>query len=266
MSDMNAETALPRISQPEVSKGTNSKGKFHEIRSRVSSMFSRNKETSTQTTTIAGREVPEFPNGNIEPMQWPERPQGFPRDTEKLEANVEAKINNPKQDDSEHGLPVIGVNVGVPDSEKREPVIGVDIGVPNPSSEPGREEPEPKVIHETEDGPVINATGKEEPSMNQQLEAIKELVPEGDRKRIEKALNKIFNTDLKADPIEEILKEEDPTNRELFLREFAAELALRQLSNNGRGGVISPKVREPKERQIYENYKIRVFPPVKRAS
>ncbi len=123
-----------------------------------------------------------------------------------------------------------------------------------------KENPVSDVIHQTPEGPVIDANKDSAHKLAQEMTAIKELVPEPRRKELDQVVDQLLTPESNMDPVDKIRAIEDPTDRQYALGEFSRRLAFKQLTNDGAGGNISNNVLNPRIAEIYSGYKSRVFP------
>lgn len=217
MPDMSAEAALPsRITQTDTSK-TKPSGRFQGLRERVSKIFNGNMlvtpdetPTKTEPNIIAGRKLPEFDNGIIPPMTFPDRPEGFPRPE----------------------------NIG-----------------------------ELKVIHETPDGPKINAVGNiPQESIGEAFRRIEELVPDDKRHELDLKAEKVVGAETDEDRQSILREENEPTDREYLARKAASMLALVEVSGSAHGGSFAQPDKEAAEVRQFDKLRSLAFPPVKRSA
>lgn len=124
-----------------------------------------------------------------------------------------------------------------------------------------------KVIHETPDGPVIDTVGGKPHTLLEEMDEIKELVPEERRKELDIMVEELISPKkTQLDPVDALKNITDPTDRQFALGEFARLLAFNQLTNGGVGGNVSPGILNPRIEKIYSEYKLKVFPPIKRVA
>lgn len=137
---------------------------------------------------------------------------------------------------------------------------------PRPSLEELMARGKSPVIHETKDGPVINAAGeKERQTMAQELKAVWDLIPDGRRKELEGLVNGLFNAgaEEKPDPVKTIRDIVEPTDREGALRLYVSMESMRQAKEKGEGRWT---LQEQDEigRELLSELQPQVFPIVSR--
>lgn len=108
---------------------------------------------------------------------------------------------------------------------------------------------------------VIDDTGGKIKNMAEEFRAIEELVSQEKRHELGVLTENLFKPETE-DPAAEMQVIPDPTDKEFVLRTYARMLALKQVTNDGEGARFNREILERREREIYNEYKKRVFPQV----